>query len=162
MTGGSRSRRAPPTAKNGADDPNPFITAVRTIRAESGGLLDLMVVRPADLAFVVAEATARDPDAVMVLAALDNAVQRISAAPRRSPMRCVACLRPLLARTHYSFCVVLPSRANPTSSLAIAVCSKCAVTPEEITAKAVTALRKVWPDLSSRPVQITHPDGGQA
>jgi hypothetical protein len=162
MTRGSESRKPRPALDRSADGSSTLSEAVRTIRAESAGLLDLMVVRPADLAFVVAEATARDPDAVMVLAALDNAVQRISAAPRRSPMRCVACLRPLLARTHYSFCVVLPSRANPTSSLAIAVCSKCAVTPEEITAKGVLGLRQIWPDISSRPITVTHPTGGQA
>ncbi len=162
MTGDSRSRRALPTAKSGADDPNPFITAVRTIRAESGGLLDTMIVRPADLAFVVAEATAGDPDAIRVLAALETTVKRIAAAPRRSPMRCVACPRPLLKKTVYSFCIVEPSRANPTSGLAIAVCSRCATTPEEIREKAIVALRKVWPDLSSRPITVTHPSGGQA
>ncbi len=162
MTGGARTRKPSPTVKSGADDPNPFITAVRTVRSESGGLLDLMVVRPADFAFVVVEAAAGDPDAIRVLAALETTVKRIAAAPRRSPMRCVACPQLLLKKTVFSFCIVEPSRANPTSSLVVAVCSRCATTPEQIQEKAVTALRQIWPDISSRPITVTHPSGGQA
>ena len=162
MTGGTGSQRRAPTAKGGADDPNPFVAAVHAIRAESGGMLDLIAVRPIDLAFVVAGAAAGDTDALRVLTVLDNAVRRISAAPRRSPARCASCARPLLSTTAYNLCVVEPSRKNPTSSLAVAVCPRCATTPQEITAKAAAALRAVWPDLSSRPIAVTHPTGGQA
>lgn len=121
-----------------------------------------MIVRPADLAFVVEEAAAGDPDAIRVLATVEDAVRRITAAPRRSPMHCASCPRPLLRKTAFAFAVVEASHENPTSGLAIAVCPRCATTPEQIRQKAITALRKVWPDLSLRPIAVTHPSGGHA
>lgn len=160
MTGRAGLGKTPLGAKSGAEGGGTFGATVHNITAESGGLLDLLIVRPVDLPFVIAEATAGTPDAVMLLIALDAAVARITAASRRSPMLCTSCPRPLLRKTHYSFCIVLPSREDPTNGLALVVCSKCAVTVEEIKAKGVVGLRRIWPGLHQ--VDITHPTGGRA
>lgn len=144
----------------GAARDGAFADAVHTIHAESGGLLDLLIVRAIDMPPIIAEATAGSPDAIMLVFALEDTMKRIEAAPRRSPMLCVSCPRPLLRKTLYSFAVVLPSRERPTNGLALAVCAKCAVTPQEIREKAIKGLSRVWPSLRS--VTITHSIGGQA
>lgn len=76
----------------------------------------------------------------------------IAAAPRRRPMLCASCPRALRGSA-YSFVVALPARDDPTQL-------RCAVEPDAITAKAVTALRKLWPDL--RPIAITQETGTRA
>ncbi len=162
MTRRAGSGKASPSTKRVADGPNPFVAAVHNIRSESGGLLDLVVVRPVDLPYVIAEAVAGTPDAVMLMIALDDTVKRITTASYRAPMSCYSCPQPLLPETFYSFAVVLPSRESPTNGLVLAVCANCGTAIEDIRARAISALHKIWPDLSSRPITVTHPAGGQA
>ncbi len=162
MTKRAGSRRAPPSTRRGTAGPNPFIAAVRNIRSESGGLLDLLIVRPVDLPYVIAEAVAGTPDAVMLMIALDDTVKRITAASYRAPMSCCSCPQPLLPENFYSFAVVLTSCESPTNGLVLAVCASCGTAIEDIRSKAVSALHKIWPDLSSRPIEVTHPTGGRA
>lgn len=128
-------------------------------QSEAGGLMELVVVRPVDAIDVMADALAGDSRAVCVLKAIEQAADAIRNAPRRLPMLCASCPRPLRG-SGYAFAVGLPDTDRPTHGLALAVCTRCATERGDIQAKATAALRRVFPDL--RPVAVTHPAGGRA
>lgn len=132
---------------------------LKHMQAESGGAIHVMVVRPIDALGLLADAISGDAEARRLFDAVNQAATEIAAAPRRRPILCASCPRPL-RRSAYSFVVALPARDNPTQALSMAVCSRCAVEPDAITAKAVTALRGLWPDL--RAIAVTHETGGRA
>jgi hypothetical protein len=54
--------------------------------------------------------------------------------------------------------MAIPACDSPIQALGLAVCGKCAVTPATVQAKAIQALRGIWPDL--RAETVTHPAGG--
>lgn len=128
-------------------------------QSEAGGVMELVVVRPIDAAGVMLDALAGDTRAANVVKAIDRAADAIRDAPRRLPMLCASCPRPLKGG-RYSFGIALPMSENPTHGLALAVCTRCATERGEIQAKATAALRRVFPDLRS--VAVTHAAGGRA
>ena len=130
------------------------------IQAEAGGLLELVVVTPDDGLGYISAALAGDLEAARILRAISAAGVKIDSAPRRKPALCACCPRPIRKASSFAFVLALPKNGNPANALSMAVCSRCAVEPAEIQAKAVMALRKLWPDI--RPVTITHQAGGRA
>lgn len=133
---------------------------LEAIQAEAGGLLELVVVRPDDGLGYISKALCGDLDAARILKAIGAAGVKIDNAPKRMPVLCASCPRPIRTKSHFAFILALPKNGNPANALSLAVCARCAVDPAEIQAKAVTALRKLWPDM--RQVEITHSAGGQA
>jgi hypothetical protein len=131
---------------------------IQELSTEAAGVLDLAIVRPIDVPALLISSLAGNADATRILQAISDAQKRIVTAPRRSPMLCASCPRPLL-QNDYSFAVALPHCDAPVQALGMAVCLRCANEPELIAEKALSALRRVWPDL--RPFTITH-SGGHA
>lgn len=129
------------------------------LRVESGGAVDLFVVRPVDAPDVVARALAGDPLAQRVFEALASASRAMDAAPKRKPLLCATCPRPLRGSA-FAIGLVLPMRDNPQSGAAFGLCVKCATPVEALQANATKAMHKLWPDLE--PIEITHPAGGRA
>ena len=132
---------------------------IARFQSEAGGMMELIVVRPIDAIDVMADALAGDSRAVCVLKAIEQAADAIRTAPRRLPMLCAACPRPLRG-SGYSFGVALPDTDHPKHGLALAVCTRCATERRDIETKVTAALRRVFPDL--RPVTVTHAAGGRA
>jgi len=137
----------------------PLAEGLARFQSEAGGMMELVVVRPTDAVDILADVLAGDDQAVRLMRMLDQADTAIRSAPRRLPMLCAACPRPL-KRGRYSFGIALPASDNPTHGLALAVCTRCAVERADIQAKATAALRRVFPDL--RPVTVTYAAGGRA
>lgn len=129
------------------------------LRHEAGGAIELVIVRPIDAPDVLARAVAGDPEAVKVFGALTNAARAVEDAPKKKPVLCATCPRPLRG-TGYTFGIVLPMRDDPQSGVAFGICVKCGTSLEALQVKATKALHKIWPDLV--PVEITHPGGGRA
>ena len=138
---------------------NALAEGLARLQSEAGGMMELVIVRPTDAVDIMADALAGDGRAVSLLQAMEQAAGAIRNAPRRLPMLCAACPRPL-RHGRYAFGVALPARDNPTHGLTLAVCTRCATARGDIEAKATAALRRVFPDL--RPVTVTHATGGRA
>ena len=132
---------------------------IARFQSEAGGIMELVVVRPADAVDILADVLAGDDQAIRLMRMLDQADTAIRSAPRRLPMLCASCPRPL-KRGRYAFGIALPASDNPTHGLALAVCTRCATDRGDVQAKATAALRRVFPDL--RPVTVTHAAGGRA
>lgn len=132
---------------------------LQRINVEAAGVIDLIVVRPIDAAEMLADAIAGSAEAMRLFRAISDASDRIAQAPKRTPMLCASCPRPLRG-SGYAFVVALPAVDRPEQALAMAVCTCCATEPDAIKAKAVDALRSIWPDL--KPIAVTHPGGGRA
>ncbi len=135
---------------------NRLADGIRAVHQEAGGVLGLDIVRRRDARDLVVSAAAGDTHAAMVLRAVKDTLAKIQSAPRRRPMLCVCCPRSLLK---HDFAVVLasPEREDRQQGLALAVCTTCATSVPEITAKVAVALREIWPDL--RQVTITNEAG---
>ena len=130
-----------------------------SLHREAGGAVELIVIRPVDAPDVVAHALAGDPYAVKVFEALANASRLVDAAPKRKPLLCATCPRPLRG-TAFSFGIVLPMRDDAQSGVAFGICTKCGTSLDALQVKATAALYKIWPDLV--PIEVTHPSGGRA
>ncbi len=137
----------------------PLAEGLARFQSEAGGMMELVVVRPTDAVDILADAFAGDSRAVTLMRAIEQAADAIRDAPRRLPMLCAACPRPL-KHGRYSFGVALPACDRPAHGLALAVCSRCATERGDIQTMATAALRRLFPDL--RPVAVTHADGGRA
>ncbi len=132
---------------------------VEAVTRESGGLVELLVVRPTDIPDLLADVLLGDAEATGIFRMVSDTVTRIETAPKRAPMLCVACPRAL--RKGYAICVAIPAKDNPRQAIALAVCPRCGDNDRAtISAKASEGLKKSWPDL--RPVAQTHATGGRA
>ena len=142
---------APPLDKRGDQ--------MATIHREAAGLMHLDVVLREDMPAMVAAAARGAVEAAELFQRVNAALADILSAPEGAPKLCAACPKPL-ADGRYSLALAIPACDAPSNALALAVCHDCAVAREDVRAKAIEALRRLWPD--ARPVTITHPDGGRA
>ena len=134
---------------------------VQRVSDEAAGVIQLDIIQHADLTELLAHAILGDPEAVRLANMASSVLRRIAAAPRRKPMLCGSCPRPLKLKGHrFSVVIALPGRDQPSNALSMAICHRCATSHEAVESKAVQALRRIWPDL--RPITVTHPTGGQA
>ena len=124
--------------------------ALPAITAQGGGVLSLFVVRPIDAPELLGASMAGDANATRLMQVVSQTIAGIERAPRRRPMLCGSCPRPL--RTGYAVVAALPAVAVPSQGLCLAICTRCGRTPAEIQEKAVRALRRLWPD--SRPFTV--------
>ena len=131
---------------------------VEAISAESGGMVELVVVRPADVPGLLGDVLLGDAQATGIFRMVFDTIKRVEAAPKRAPMLCVACPRAL--RKGYAVCIAIPAKDDPRQVLALAVCPRCGGDLAAIKAKATEGLRKFWPDLRS--IEQTHAAGGRA
>ena len=115
-------------------------------------MMKLAVLQPEDvLAFAVTLALGHaTPDTRMLLSAAIDFVGRVGNAPPREAVLCACCTRHL-ARVPFSLAVAMPARDDGTRGIAMGICQRCAAGPAETTAKAMQALRKIFPE--ARPMQ---------
>jgi len=103
---------------------------------------DLVVVRPLDALGYIAKAEQGDHRAILVMIAVNEALQVIDDALPRSPLMCAACPQPLLPGVKCAIVVTLPEREGVGRGTALAICRRCATSRADVHRKAVTALRK--------------------
>jgi len=132
---------------------------IERVSDEASGLLTLQVIQRADMPALVLDALAGSNEAVQLLRLTRDTLANIQAAPRRKPMLCGTCPR-ALRDGQFSVIIARPACDDPTQGLALAICTKCGPDYATVTAKATIALSRIWPDV--RPVEVTHPEGGQA
>jgi len=126
---------------------------------QGGGAVVLHFVTFAHVPGIMHRADAGSADDLRILKALGEALTGIQGAPRKRPMLCACCPRPVRG-SGFAIALAMPSGPNPTSALTLAVCDACAPDEDAFQAKATEAFRRIWPD--GRPIQVTHPDGGRA
>lgn len=137
-----------------------WVAGMEAVQEQAAGALEIEVIRPVDAVDILGAALTGDPNAARTMQMLVDTAKRIEAASHtRKPMLCGSCPRPLLDNK-FSFVLAYPARTDPINAVALAICRKCGTTREGIQQKAVTALRRIWPDL--RPITVTNPEGGRA
>jgi hypothetical protein len=129
------------------------------IHHEAAGVLALNIIRPGDALNLVVASLEGGREATRLLRAVCDIVARVESAPRKKPMLCGCCPRPLRG-SGFVICVAVPDRDSPTNGLAFALCEHCSRDDTALLGKASSALRTIWPDL--RPITITNPVGGHA
>ena len=133
--------------------------AARCVTTESGGVLNVDIVRPIDFLNLVTAALTGDAAAARLVRTAGDAVIGFGFMPPDQPALCACCPRPLLSGS-YSVAVVTPACDAPGQGLALGICTACATQPDDLLAKAWEGLTRIWPDL--RPVAVTHPAGSRA
>jgi hypothetical protein len=130
---------------------------IQATQDEAAGLMSLVVIHPADAAALFLDVVAGVPMAIQALNAFSDTMRRIQSAPRRAPMLCGCCPRPLRKR-EFAVVLAMPERADPTRCVSLGICVKCASTDEKIREKAIQAFRTIWP--TAREIRISdHPAG---
>ncbi len=129
------------------------------LRSEADGVVELVVLRPADAAGVLADAMAGDARAYGIATALRDIIALVEHARSGTPKVCVSCSQPL-RREGFAVGLVMPTTENPGHVLGLGVCRRCAKSRVDVTAKLMKAVRATWPDV--RPVMVTHSAGGRA
>jgi hypothetical protein len=130
---------------------------IEALQDEAQGVMSLVVIHPAEAPALFLDAAAGVPGAIQALNAYSDTMWRIRSAPRRDPMLCAACPRPLRKRA-FAIVLAIPERDDPTRCLGLGICGKCASTDAQIRAKALEGLRRLWP--TAREIEISgHPAG---
>jgi hypothetical protein len=119
---------------------------LENMQAQSGGVVSIFVVRQCDVISLLGGALGGDVASLKVLRAVNVANDRIEQAPRRKPMLCASCPRPL-RHSGYAVVVALPDNDEASQALTLAVCKHCATEPAAIGSKALDGFRRFWPDL---------------
>ena len=128
------------------------------MRAAGGGCLNVYAIRPHDARSLMQAALLGD-EAARLMRLVFETVGKITAAPRRRPMLCGVCPRPLRS-DEFAVVAAVPAADSPAQALCFGVCLRCGDTPASLNASAFKALRKIWPE--SRSFVPTHADGGRA
>ena len=136
-----------------------LIAGIEQAQAESGGLMSLFVVQPHEAADLFVAALAGNATAYRLVRILTENIRRVRTAPKRAPILCATCQHTLRSTPH-SFVVAEPMGNDPTQTVCLGICVKCAVPVDAVLEKAMGAFREIWPEL--RPVNVTHPNGGRA
>ena len=137
---------SPPIEKRSAEV---WMQGIRDVQAQSGGLMRLEIIRPYDAAVLMLEAAGGNVEARRTLMVVNDALDRIAAAPCRKPSLCGSCPRQV-RKIKFAIAIATPQRDDATRVLAVAICERCATEPEDIERKALDAIRRLWP--SARPV----------
>ena len=124
---------------------------MQALQQEAGGMMEMRVIRQADAPELLSHVIAGDLDAARMMNALCEALAGVKNAPRRFPMLCGSCPRPLRS-IDFSVVLAIPFREDATRCMYVGICAKCATEQGAIRAKAMKAFRKIWPD--ARPVEI--------
>ena len=124
---------------------------MQALQQEAGGMMEVFVVRQADAPELLGQVMAGDLDAARLINALCDALAGVKNAPRRAPMLCGSCPRPLRS-IDFSVVLAVPFRADAMRCIYVGICAKCATEHDAIRAKAMGAFRRIWPD--ARPVAI--------
>jgi len=127
---------------------------IQRLHAESGGVLDLLIVAPSDLSALIALAHAGDAAADRIANATSEMMTIVRRGSRRMPTLCTGCSKPLRAGRYN---VVVASAADATKvddAITMAICDRqlCGSTPAAIQRQAAAALRKIWPGVRQVPM----------
>src|SRR5690242_2805418 len=104
-------------------------SGIKSVNDESGGLLRIDLVMPSHGPALVAAALFGDPQAAWLLTMIAQTSRRIRKAPKRLPVLCSACPRPIRKLDGVTFGVTLPAVDAPAQGLAFAICPKCSADP---------------------------------
>jgi hypothetical protein len=137
-----------------------WVDGVEAVTREAAGAVEIAVIMQSELLGLLNEARRGNPSAEKLLNLTAQTLARIEIAPRGAPMLCACCPRPVRPGGRFNIAVAIPARDDPRGALSLAVCGRCASTPQEVSDKALEGLRRIWPDL--RTLAVTHPQGGRA
>lgn len=127
---------------------------------ESGGLLRVEIIRPADIQLIFRAAISGYSPAFFRLSAIFESSEKIRKMARKKPAVCLTCPRSV-GDPNASLALLVPANDAATVAICSALCEKCSkYEPEIITRLAAAAYQAAWPGL--RCVEVTHPEGGTA
>jgi hypothetical protein len=129
---------------------------IEAIQDEAVGVFGIDIVRPGDFAHLMSTALEGNLHAMRVARAVASTVAEIGEAPPDKPRLCASCTN-ALSDIAFSVVLVTPEREDPTNALGMGICAECATTIPDINAKAVEALKRIWPN--SRGFTVDHPAG---
>jgi hypothetical protein len=120
---------------------------IHAVHTESGGLMRMFLIGPADQDAILSAAMDGDRIAWHLLRLVSQSLFQIADAPRRKPALCLCCPQPIRqTKAAAVFCFVLPDVTSPEHGIGSAVCEKCA-RHADLLVRATTAFRRLWPDL---------------
>lgn len=133
---------------------------MQDVHRDAAGAIEITVVQQQDMLAITTAMLEGDYRAAQLFDLAAQTLAHIKQAPARSATLCACCPRPIRSNSRFSLVMAIPARDSPRVAMTIAVCDACATGVLAVQAKAIEALRTVWPDL--RAMQITHPEGSRA
>jgi hypothetical protein len=126
------------------------------IARESGGMMEVRIIRPVDARGMFTAAAAGDRDAARLSRAL---VALLKGANGAAGMQCSVC-DVELAGTRFTAVFALPACDDPSKLIAAGLCTACTSDPEARMRRAVQGLRRLFPAL--RCVEMQGHSAGRA
>lgn len=128
---------------------------IQRVNDEAAGMLAVEIISPDTALDLLREAMSGSHASYVLFTAVTQAAQRVQSAPRKKPVLCVCCPRPIRRlSTDILFGVAVPATPSATSALGFAICGRCAEDRRAALEKAQAGLSRIWPGL--RPVTVTH------
>ncbi len=134
---------------------NALSQCVEEIAAQAAGVIELRLMGASDGKKLLLAALAGDAVAASLIAPFTSSMEQISRMSKRQPALCATCPKPLTGRD-FSIGIASPRCDKPSVGLGFGLCARCGGDPAALQAKALTALRRIWPDACSVTI---HPAG---
>jgi hypothetical protein len=131
---------------------------IMKVHAEAAGLMQLFIIWPNEMLPLLASAMAGNAVAASLVNPMLDTIKRVQTAAPDAPAECGSCGHPL--EVGAVICVALTHRPDPTKGVAFALCRNCTDTVDEVQARAIEAIRYLWP--GGRLIEVTHPSGSAA
>jgi hypothetical protein len=128
---------------------------MRAVHAEACGAMHLDLVQPGDFSRLVAASLMGSDAATFLIGAVEQALHGIKKAPRRSPMLCGNCPRPIRRGGEFWVAIASPARDDAQNCITLAICAQCATEREDARKLAMKSLRRIFPDAREITVQPT-------
>ncbi|MGI4951202.1 MAG: hypothetical protein ACRYGM_05305 [Janthinobacterium lividum] len=137
---------------------NEWAQGIRAVHDQAAGALLVEIVRPADMAGLIADAMAGYSNAYQILRLTNEFIQAVRASAPKRPMLCGCCPRSIRRRP-FNVALAIPACDDAANAVVIGICDHCATDPDALLDKARQGLARIWPDL--RAIDV-HPTTGCA
>lgn len=132
---------------------------MREASDEAAGVMDLLIVRPCELADMLVAALF-DDHAARLSSLVTRTIYSVYEAPTASLIQCLSCRSPVGHEDAFSVVLAIPHRDAPSKAIASVVCPDCGVEQDTIRDKAIAAFRDIWPN--ARAIDLPQHAGGHA
>ena len=126
---------------------------IMDVENEAAGVMEIVVILPLELPLLLIEADFGGVEARRLARLALKAILTVHEAPSSRPILCVSCQRPMRRAHAFSVVLAVPRRPDPARCVQAVMCASCGTEVEQIEAKAIEAMRSLWPD--ARPIEIT-------
>jgi len=123
-----------------------FASGVQLAHDEASGVMRIYLMSSEDGRRMALAAAAGNAHCAALLRACVDCAQHVAHAAKDRPALCLCCPEPIRDMLGVTICLAVPDTDNPQRAVGGVICKRCAA-GSDLSGRAASALRNLWPDL---------------